>query len=108
MAMELESSRRHNRLLQFSGSYQKDSGSVFSSSAGNEGGPSTAVSEHSDMSSLKEMQINATEVDLQTSQISYSGLDDSNFNSDIDVDISLDPSRVKRRSGSQSKIPVLR
>ena len=108
MAMELESSRRHNRLLQFSGSYQKDSGSVFSSSAGNEGGPSTAVSEHSDMSSLKEMQINATEVDLQTSQISYSGLDDSNFNSDIDVDISLDPPRVKRRSGSQSKIPLLR
>lgn len=108
MAMELESSRRHNRLLQFSVNNQKDSGSVFSSSAGNEGGPSTAVSEHSDMSSLKEMQINATEVDLQTSQISYSGLDDINFNSDIDVDISLDPPRVKRRSGSQSRIPVLR
>ena len=107
MAIELESSRRqHDRLLhgQFS-QHPNDSMnlSVFSSSVGNDGdGPSTAVSEHSDMSSLEKLQLNAVEIDLQ--QNNHHSLD---FESDGE-DKPIEPiNRGLIRGSSQSRIPVL-
>jgi len=108
MAIELESSRRqHDRLLhgQFS-QHPNDSTnlSVFSSSVGNDGeGPSTAVSEHSDMSSLEKLQLNAVEIDLQQNHHSL------DFEVDGD-DKPIEPQFVSRgliRGSSQSRIPVL-
>ena len=106
MAIELESSRRqHDRLLhgQFSQHPNDSNLSVFSSSVGNDGdGPSTAVSEHSDMSSLENLQLNAVEIDLQ--QNNHHSLD---FESDGE-DKPIEPiNRGLIRGSSQSRIPVL-
>ena len=77
--------------------------SVFSSSVGNDGdGPSTAVSEHSDMSSFEKRQLNAVEIDLQ--QNNHHSLD---FESDGE-DKPIEPiNRGLIRGSSQSRIPVL-
>jgi hypothetical protein len=110
MAIELESSRlQHDRLLhgQFSQHPNDSNLSVFSSSSvGNDGeGPSTAVSEHSDMSSLEKLQLNAVEIDLQ--QNNHHSLDFEVDGDDKPIDEPQFLSRGLIRGSSQSRIPVL-
>jgi hypothetical protein len=109
MASELESARRqHDRLLHYSHPNESNL-SVFSSSVLGDGeGPSTAVSEHSDMSSLEKMQLNAVEVDLQNNSQVYQS--NSDFESEDGDKQIVEPPNINRgfiRGSSQSRIPIL-